>query len=86
MTGRDIEDKFNWVRTKRKKVPATREQYRATWHAQEGAQILTYGTTSMLPMLLPMFPKKKPKGHFDPFYPKQKLLGPHGQHPRFVVA
>ena len=30
--------------------------------------------------------RRKLTGHFDPFYPKPKLLGPHSQHPCFVVA
>ena len=46
---------------------------------------LTYATPSLLPVLLLLF-LGKPEGHFDQFYPKPKLLGPHGQHPRFVVA
>ena len=45
---------------------------------------LTYGTPSLLPVLLLLFLEKE--GHFDQFYPKPKLVGPHGQHPRFVVA
>ena len=46
---------------------------------------LTYATPSLLPVLLLLFLEKL-EGHFDQFYPKPKLLGPHGQHPRFVVA
>ena len=46
---------------------------------------LTYATPSLLPMLLLLFLEKL-EGHFDQFYPKPKLLGPHGQHPRLVVA
>ena len=62
---------------KTKKATATREQYGATWYAGEGAIILTYATTSMLPMLLLVFLNKL-KGYFDPFYTKPKLLGPNG--------
>ena len=54
---------------KRKKEPTTKGQYRATWHAEEGALILTYATTSMLPMLLLVYLEKL-KGHFDPLSPK----------------
>ena len=46
---------------------------------------LTYATSSLLPVLLLLFLEKL-EGHFDQFYPKPKLLEPHGQHPRFVVA
>ena len=46
---------------------------------------LTYATPSFLPVLLLLF-LEKPEGHCDQFYPKPKLLRPHGQHPRFVVA
>ena len=44
---------------------------------------LSYATPSLLPVLLLLFLEKE--GHFDQFYLKAKLLGPHGQHPRFVV-
>ena len=50
---------------------------------------LTYATPSLLPSLLPVLLLpflQKLEGHFDQFYPKPKLLGPHSQHPRFVVA
>ena len=40
---------------KRKKEAATREQSKATWHAQEGALILIYATTSTSLMLLHPF-------------------------------
>ena len=46
---------------------------------------LTYATPSLLPLLLLLFLEKL-EGHFDQFYPKPKLLGPHGGHPCFVVA
>ena len=46
---------------------------------------LTYATPRLLPVLLLLF-LENPEGHFDQFDPKPKLLGPHGQHPRFVVA
>ena len=46
---------------------------------------LTYATPRLLPVLLLLF-LEKPVGHFKQLYPKPKLLGPHGQHPRFVVA
>ena len=46
---------------------------------------LTYATPSLLPVLLPLFLEKL-EGPFDQFYPKPKLLGPHGRHPRFVVV
>ena len=46
---------------------------------------LTYGTPSLLPVLLLLFLEKL-EGHFDQFYAKPKLLGRHSQHPRFVVA
>ena len=29
---------------------------------------------------------EKPKGHFDPLYPKPRVLGAHSQHLRFVVV
>ena len=45
----------------------------------------TYATPSLLLVLLLLFLEKR-EGHFDQYYPKPKLLGPHGQHPRFVVA
>ena len=46
---------------------------------------LTYATPSLLPVLLLLI-RENLKGHFDQFYPKPKLLGPHGQYPRFVVV
>ena len=88
---------FNSGRTKK---PATREQYEAVWHAKEGSRTLTlphlvcyvcycrtltYATPSLLPMLLLLFLEKL-EGHFDQFYPKPKLLGPHSQHSHFVAA
>ena len=45
---------------------------------------LTYATPSLLPVLLLLFLEKE--GQFDQLYPKPKLLGPHDQHPRVVVA
>ena len=39
----------------------------------------------LLPVLLLLF-LEKTDGYFDQFYHKPKLLGPHGLHPRFVVA
>ena len=46
---------------------------------------LTYATPSLLHMLLVPFLEKF-EVHFDQFYPKPKLLGPHSQHPRFLEA
>ena len=43
------------------------------------------GGGSLPPVLLLLFLEKL-EGHCDQFYPKPKFLGPHGQHPRFVVA
>ena len=45
---------------------------------------LTYAKPSLQLVLLLLFLEKE--GHFDQFYPKPKLLGPHGQHSCFVVA
>ena len=46
---------------------------------------LTYASPSLLPVVLLLFLENL-EGHFGQFYPKPLLLGPHCQHPRFVVT